>query len=285
MWQEGKGKGGPWNVNRLIFFCTFDPLLLNAEGTELVRQKKAKKITKHLTDMKEKGELNQKQQEYVKSKQTSLARINNPFPRSSKPLYRGKSNILLGIAMRLDKPATAAIVDGATGKVIVYQSTKQLLGKNNYHLLNRKRRQKHLLSHRRNVAQRHNADNNFGESELGQYLDRLFAKAIIKLAREYQVGSIVVPQLGDIREIIQTEVKVKAEEKIPGLEGKQKEYAKKYRTNIHSWSYGRLIKNIKSQAAKAGILVEESEQPIRGSPNEQTKEIALRAYRDRSDSH
>ena len=187
--------------------------------------------------------------------------------------------------MRLDKPATAAVVDGTTGKVILYHSTKQLLGKNNYYLLNQKRQQKNLLSHKRNVAQRHNANNQFGESELGQYLDRLFAKAIIKLAKDYQVGSIVVPQVGDIREIIQTEVQARAEDKIPGCIEKQKEYAKKYRTNIHNWSYGRLIYNIKSQAAKAGILVEESKQPIRGSPTEQAKEIAFRAYRDRYDSH
>ncbi len=284
-WQEGKGKGEPWNANRLILYCTFETLLLTAEGTELIRQGKADAIEKILTNIKEKGDLNQKQQAFVKHKQTSLARINNPFPRSSKPLYRGKSSVLLGIAMRLDKPATAAIVDGTTGKVIVYKSTKQLLGKNNYHLINRQRQQKHLLSHKRNVAQRHNANNKFGESELGQYLDRLLARAIIKLAKDYQVGSIVIPQVGDIREIIQTEVQARAESKIPGCIEKQKEYAKKYRANAHSWSYGRLIDNIKSQAAKAGILVEESKQPIRGSPNEQAKEIAFRAYRDRYDSH
>ena len=94
-----------------------------------------------------------------------------------------------------------------------------------------------------------------------------------------------MPQVEDIREIIQTEVQARAESKIPGCIEKQKEYAKKYRTNAHGWSYGRLMDNIKSQAAKVGILLEESKQPIRGSPNEQAKEIALRAYRDRSDSH
>ena len=284
-WQEGKGQEEPWNANRLILYCTFETLLLNAEGTELIRQEKANAIAKTLTSMKEKGDLSQKQQAFVKRKQTSLARINNSFPRSSKFLYRGKSNVLLGIAMRLDKPATAAIVDGETGKVIVYQSTKQLLDKKNYHLLNRQRQQKHLLSHKRNVAQRHHANNKFGESELGQYLDRLLAKAIIKLAKNYLVGSIVVPQVSDIREIIQTEVQARAESKIPGCIEKQKEYGKQYRTNAHGWSYGRLMDNIKSQAAKVGILVEESKQPIRGSPNEQAKEIAIRAYRDRCDCH
>ena len=280
-WQEGKGKGEPWNVNRLILFCTWDTLLLTAEGTDLVRQQKAEAIATTITNMKENGDLNQRQQAFIKRKQTSLARINNPFPRPNKPLYKGKSHLILGIAIKLTKPATVAVVDGTTNEAISYRSTKQLLGKN-YHLLNRKRQQKHILSHQRNVAQRHHANNKFGESELGQYIDRLLAKAIIKLAKEYQAGSIVVPKVEDIREIIQTEVQVKAEAKISGCIEKQKEYAKKYRTNIHNWSYGRLIDNIKAQAAKAGIDIEENKQSIRGSPTEQAKEIALSAYRSRS---
>ena len=232
--------------------------------------------------MKEKGDLNlnQKQQAFIKRKKTSLARINNPFPRPNKPLYRGKSNILLGVAIKLDKPATVAIVDTISNKAIIYRSTKQLLGKN-YYLLNPQRQQKHTLSHQRNVAQRHHANNKFGESELGQHIDRLLAKAIIKLAKEYQVASIVVPKIDNIREIIQTEVQVRAEAKIPGCIEKQKEYAKKYRMNVHNWSYGRLIDNIKAQAAKANISVEETKQSIRGSPIEQAKQIALKAYSER----
>ncbi len=111
---------------------------------------------------------------------------------------------MLGGAIQLDKPATVAIVDTISNKAIIYRSTKQLLGKN-YYLLNRQRQQKHILSHQRNVAQRHHANNKFGESELGQHIDRLLAKAIIKLAKEYQVASIVVPKIDNIREIIQTD--------------------------------------------------------------------------------
>ncbi len=49
-WQEGKGKDKdkPWNINRLMLFCTFDTLLLTQEGTELVRQEKAEAITQCL---------------------------------------------------------------------------------------------------------------------------------------------------------------------------------------------------------------------------------------------
>jgi hypothetical protein len=119
--------------------------------------------------------------------------------------------------MGLEKPATAAVIDGKTGGAIAYRSIKQLLG-NNYKLLDRQRRQKSLLSHQRHVNQKHQADNRLGESELGQYLDRLLAGAIVKLAKTYQAGSIVLPKLGDMREIVQSEIKALAEAKIPGYE-------------------------------------------------------------------
>ena len=54
--------------------------------------------------MNKKGDLNQKQQAFIKRKQTALALINNSFPRPSKPLYKGKSNVLLGVAIQLEKP-------------------------------------------------------------------------------------------------------------------------------------------------------------------------------------
>ena len=279
-WQEYKSKGEPWQKNRLILFCTFETLLLTKEGTDLIRQEKAEAIAKTLTKMKGKGDLNKKQQALIKRKKTALSRINNHFPRPSKSLYKGKSNILLGVAIQLDKLVTVAIVDVTTKKAIAYRSTKQLLGKN-YHLLNRQRQQKQALSHKRNVAQRHHQLNQFGESELGQYIDRLLSKAIIKLAREYQAGSIVLPKMDNIREITQTEVQVKAEAKIPGCIEKQKEYTKQYRMNIHNWSYGRLLENIKAQAAKALISTEEVKQSIRGSPAEQAQKIALTAYSER----
>ncbi len=271
------GKGKPWNVNRLTLHCSVDTLLLTTEGTDLIRKKKAETFLKNLKELEEQDNLNPKQQALVKKIQTSLDRINNSYPLPQQPLYRGKPNILLGVAIQLKKPATVAIVDGITSKAIAYRSTKQLLGEN-YRLLNQQRQQKHFLAHKRSVAQRHRADNRFGESELGQYIDRLLAKAIVKLAKEYQAGCIVIPRIKNKRDIIQAEVQAKAEAKIPGCIEKQKEYAKKYRINIHQWSYGRLIDNIKSQAAKAGIDTKEGKQSIRGSPAELAKKIAFDAY-------
>lgn len=280
-WQETEGKGNPWNVHHLTLYCTVDTRLWTAEGTEQVRQEKAAEVAKIITKMKNKGDLNEKQQAFVKRKHSTLARINNPFSRPSKPLYQGQSHILVGVSLGLDKPATVAVVDATTNKVLAYRSVRQLLG-DNYKLLNRQRQQKQSLSHQRHKAQKQDAPNQLGESELGQYVDRMLAASIISQAQTYLAGCIVLPKLGDMREQVNSEIQVLAEQKCPGyLEG-QAMYAKQYRISVHQWSYGRLIENIQRQAAKMGIAVEEAQQPIRGSPQEKARDLAMSAYHSRS---
>jgi len=281
-WQEGESKGDPWKVNRLTLYCSVDTRLWTVEGTNLVREEKAEEIAKTITQTKAKGQLNDKQQAHIKRKNSSLARMNNSFPRPSKPLYNGQSHILVGVSLGLEKPITVAVVDGSTSKAITYRSIQQLLG-DNYRLLNRQRQHKHLLSHQRQLAQTLAAPNQFGESELGQYVDRLLAKEIVAIAQTYKAGSIVLPKLGDMREQVQSEIQAKAEQKSDLIEVQQK-YAKQYRVSVHQWSYGRLIADIRSSAAKAGILIEESTQPIRGSPQEKAKELAIAAYHSRQKS-
>lgn len=275
-WQEGEGKGKEWNVNRLSLYCSVDTRLWTAEGTNLVRVEKAEEFAKTITQTKAKGELNDKQQAHIKRKNSSLTRLNNPFPRPSKPIYKGQSHILAGVSLGLEQPATVAVVDGSTSKVITYRSIKQLLG-DNYKLLNQQRQQKHSLSHQRQIAQTMSAPNQMRESELGQYVDRLLAKEIVAIAQTYKADSIVLPKLGDMREQVQSEIQAKAEQKSDVIEVQQK-YAKQYRVSVHQWSYGRLITNICSLAAKAGIVIEESKQPIRGSPHQKAKELAIAAY-------
>jgi IS605 OrfB family transposase len=107
------------------------------------------------------------------------------------------------------------------------------------------------------------------------------AKEIVTLAQTYQAGSIVLPKLEDMRELVQSEIQTRAEQKIPGyVEGQQK-YAKQYRVNVHQWSYSRLIENIQVQAAKIGISIEQGQQPVQGSPQTKAKEMAIAAYRSR----
>ncbi|MEH1850306.1 MAG: type V CRISPR-associated protein Cas12k [Nostoc sp.] len=279
-WQEREGKGEPWNLNHLTLYCCVDNRLWTAEGTEQVRQEKTDEITKFITNMKAKSDLRETQQAFIKRKESTLSRINNSFERPSQPLYQGQSHILVGVSLGLEKPATIAVVDAIANKVLAYRSIRQLLGEN-YELLNRQRRQQRSLSHDHHKAQKSFSPNQFGASELGQYVDRLLAKEIIAIAQTYKAGSIVLPKLGDMREILQSEIQAIAEQKFPGyVEGQQK-YAKQYRVNVHKWSYGRLIQSIQSKAAQTGIVIEEGKQPIRGSPHEQAKELALSAYHDR----
>ncbi len=109
------------------------------------------------------------------------------------------------MSLGLENPATIAVVNGTTGNVLTYRNIKQLLAEN-YTLLNRQRQPKYLLSHQRHIAQRMAAPNDFGDSELGEYIDRLLAKEIIAIAQTYKAGSIVLPKLGDMREQIQAEI-------------------------------------------------------------------------------
>ncbi|MEH2256148.1 type V CRISPR-associated protein Cas12k [Nostoc sp.] len=278
-WQEEEGKGDPWNVNRLTLYCSVDTRLWTTEGTNQVREEKAEEIAKSITNTKAKGDLNKKQQDHIKRKNSTLDRIINPFPRPTKPLYKGQSHILVGVSLGLEKLATLAVVNGTTGQVLTYRSIRQLLG-DNYKLLNRQRQQKHFLSHQRQIAQTLAAPNQFGESELGEYIDRLLAKEIIAIAQTYSAGSIVLPKLDNMREQVQSEIQAKAEQKSDLIEVQQK-YARQYRVNVHQWSYGRLMANIHSSAVKAGIVIEESKQPIRGSPQEKAKELAISAYHSR----
>ena len=282
-WQEGTDKGEPWNIHHLILYCTVDPRLWTAEGTQQVCQEKAEDIAKTLTNMKGKSDLNDNQQGFIHRQQSTLARLNNPFPRPSKPLYQGQPHILVGVALGLDKPATAAVIDGTTGKAITYHSVKQLLG-DNYKLLNKQRNRKQQQSHQRHKAQRAGRSNQFGDSKLGEYVDRLLAKAIVNLAQTYHAASIVLPKLGDMRELVQSEIQSRAEQKIPGYIKGQEKYAKDYTVSVHQWSYGRLIDNIRVSAAKLSIVVEEGQQPIRGSPQEKAKKMAISAYSERSKS-
>ncbi len=315
-WQEGKGKGKPWNVHHLALHCTLDTHFWTEEGTAQIQQEKANKLVTNQLRMKpqltfriflrsklletylnlwliitayrlqtflEKGNLAKASKDFqnaIKRTESSLKKITNSYNRPHKPLYQGQCDILVGVAMGLEKPATVAVVNGITGEAIAYRSLKQLLGEN-YHLLNRQRKQKQNTSHQRHQNQKRFADNQFGESELGQYIDRLLAKAIVCVAQTYYAGSIIIPKLKDMRELIQSEIQAKAEAKIPGYVEGQKKYAKSYRVQDQQWSYARLIDNITSQACKFNIIVEEGEQPPQGNPQDKAKWLAIAAYHSR----
>jgi hypothetical protein len=276
LWREHEGKKEPWENNILTLYCSLDTFFETAEGTELVRQEKLKEVVNLIDTMNNKSERTKTQDAFIQRKQSTLARLNNSFPRLSKPLYQGNQNIVVAVSMSLEHPATIAVLDICSQKVLTYRSTRQLLG-SNYQLLNRQRKQKQRLSHQRHNAQRQSSSDFFGqrESELGQYLDRLLAQTIVSIAKQYQASKILLPNLKNIRDTIQAEIQAKAETKIPNCKEAQNKYLKNYRISIHHWSYGRLIDSIQLQASKLNILIQEVKQPIRGSPQEKAKQMIL----------
>jgi hypothetical protein len=168
-----------------------------------------------------------------------------------------------------------------SNQVLAQYGIRQLLGEN-YRLLNRRRSEQQKTAHQRHKAQKRSAPNQFGESELGQYVDRLLAKAIVAIAKTYRAGSLALPKLGDVRAIVEAEIKARAEQKSPGyLEGQQK-YAKQYRASVHRWSYGRLLESIRSQASKLGLAIEEVKQPLVGRLEEKARAMAIAAYQARA---
>jgi IS605 OrfB family transposase len=268
-WREGEGKGDPWNVNHLALYCSFDTRLMTAEGTLEVQREKADKALKNLTHAKPDPR-----------NQSTLNRLKNLPDRPSKKPYQGKPEILVGLSIGLANPVTVAVVNGTTGDALIYRTPHTLLG-NHYHLFNRHRQQQQQNALQRHKNQRRGVAYQPSESELGQYVDRLLAKAIIQLAQTYQAGSIVVPNLTHLRELLASEITARAEQKASLVEAQNK-YAKEYRQTIHRWSYNRLIEAIRSKAQQLGITVESGFQPLQGNSQEQAKDMAIAAYHARA---
>jgi len=158
--------------------CTFDTRLLTAQGTELVKQEVLDKTTRRLKPLQKKTNRTEGQDGYIKRLQSTLDKLDRPFARPSKPLYQGHSNIIVAVSMGLQAPITAIVVDVVSQKILAYHSTKQLLGEN-YQLLNRQRNLQTQQRHLSHKAQKQGLSHQFSNSELGEYIDRLFAKAII----------------------------------------------------------------------------------------------------------
>lgn len=238
VWKPNESKGKSWNKNTLHLHCAIDTRLLTDEGTQEVRQEKLTQVSKIIESMEKKPSLNDNQKQCLKRKKTSQKNLHESFPRPSRAKYEGNPNIIVGVTLGLKHPVTVSVVDMTTQKVIAYRSTKQLLGKN-YKLLNRYQVQKQRQAHQRHVNQRQSSSVSFGDSNQGKYLNDLLVGAVIDLATQYQAGSIFVPKLDHIREIVESEITVKAEKKIPLSVNLQKKYAKTYRMSVHQWGYGR----------------------------------------------
>ncbi|WP_326521068.1 type V CRISPR-associated protein Cas12k [Leptothoe kymatousa] len=283
-WQEIDTKGHPWDNHCLTLSCTVDKRLWSAEGTEEVRQEKAADTAKILTRLNEKDSLSKTQVAYARRLTSTLERLESSFDRPSQPRYQGQSQIIVGLSLGWDSPLTLAIWKSDTQEILVYRSLRQLLAKD-YPLFLKQRREQQKQSHQRHKAQCQGKGNQFGTSNLGQHIDRWLAKAVVKTAKQYDAGSIAIPSLDNIRDILQTEIDARAEQKIPGYVEAQKRYTKQYKKNIHKWSYGRLLDQITSKASQENLAIEKSKQPLSGTSQAKAKSVAINAYESRNIVH
>ena len=288
----------PWLTNNLYLHCSVETELWTQEGTERIRQQKIVKTQKKIDKWLEAKSLSENQQQKLLANQTSLSLLNTfrDFKRPSKPTVQQNSSLAMGVCIGLKEPVTAVIVNILNGEIVAGRNTQELLNKpiqqkpkrgikakkhTQYELFLRRRRQQLENDAKRQQAQTKFSDNRFGESELGQYVDRLLAKAIVETAIQYRVSSIILPDLKNVREISNSEIQVKAEAKAPGCKKAQKRYAKNYRKSIHRWSYARLCEAIASKAIQKGIAIEYARQSSQGASEIQARDLALRAFRNR----
>lgn len=269
-WSEGEGNGDPWNVNHLALHCSFDIRLMTAEGTLAVQQEKVAKVLKNLTQAKPDPR-----------NHSTLHRLQHLPERPSKMPYQGHAEILVGLSVGLAHPITAAVVNGRTGEVLTVRTPRTLLG-DRYPLLNRQRHWQQQNALKRHKNQKRGVAYQPSEAELGQYVDRLLAKAIIQLAQAYQAGSIVIPNLTHLRDLLNSEITAKAEQRCPGSVEAQDKYARDHRVSLHRWSYNRLIAAIRSKAQQLDLTVESGFQPLQGDPQTQAKDVAIAAYHARA---
>lgn len=245
-----------------------------------VKQRKEQKNTKILQGMEKKEELTPNQTNFIQRTQANLDKLSRTFTRPSKPLYAGKANIMVAVSMGLEHPATVVAIDLKTQTVLAYLSTKQLLGEN-YRLLNQQRNLQRKQRQQNHKAQKQGLPRQLSNSSLGEYIDRLLAKAIVNFAQSHNATSISLPKLDDIRITVQSEIDAKAQAKIPGFVDGQKKYARQVRINLHNWSYGRLRDSIVNKAAEIQISIEHGDCSFKSSPIEQAQAIAMSAYANR----
>lgn len=295
----------PWETHRLYLHCNIDMRLLTAEGTEQVCQEEKQKTLKNLkgrdqlteSQWEEQG-LTASQQGHIKRQRSKLSRLDNCAPqRPSVAPYQGNSLISVGISLHPQKPLTACVVDLKTGTIVKCQSTKQLLRNpkikpkhrhrsvlqlqlGQWRLVNKlyQRRQRHLIQ-RKHEQQQDRYRESQTESNLGLYVERLIASRLIQLARQYQAGSIAVPDLKHIREILESDIQARARQKFPNQIEVQKQYAKQFRRSLHRWSYRRLVQCIRERAEWESILVITGQQPTQLSLEEKAKEVAISAHK------
>ncbi|WP_088893813.1 type V CRISPR-associated protein Cas12k [Leptolyngbya ohadii] len=235
---------------------------------------------------------------------STQARLSDPtrLKRPSRKPYQGQSHIQVRVCFNQQERVSLAVFDTQQQQVLEYVSVRDLLydhsaekhhqhfisnpkrkGKRTleqmqleqYHLLDRLRKQQ-VKNHQRRMRAQKQGYYKYSKSEsnLGEYLDRLLAARIGQLAVQWQASSVVIPDLGNLRESVEAKLQAWADLIFPKMEEVQQKTTKKIRVSFHGWSYGRLARCIRSRAARDGLAIVIGQQPQQGSLQEKARAVA-----------
>lgn len=116
--------------------------------------------------------------------------------------------------------------------------------------------------------------NNSTESNTQEYIARVIAAAVVELAIELQVSVIIAPDLSNIRERVEAQIRAAAQREYPNNYTAQNNYAKKTRDSFHRWNYSQLTTFIQERARKDGVVIAIMLQPIEGTLIEKATKMA-----------
>ncbi len=302
VWKEpedrNKQQMKPWLENKLYLHCSADTTLWTKEGTYEVRQQKITRTQQKIDKLQKEATLSRNQQQKLTANQTSLSRLET-FDGFSRPTGRNAvqdPSIIMGVSIGLQEPVTVSVVSVPSGEILYTTNTKQLLSKpikqkpkqgkkakkhTQYELFLRRRKKQQENDNKRQQAQKRFADNSFGASELGKYVDCLIAKAVVEVAVRHRASSIVLSDLKNARQILDSEIQARAEVKIPGCKKAQEQYSRNHRKQLHRWSYARLTEAIASKAKMKDISVEFNRQEVKLPSEIQARNLAVNAFLSR----
>jgi hypothetical protein len=308
IWKPTKEKGESWKSHHLYLHCIINNRLWSKTGMEQVRQELIDQTEKEIKNCKAKGEketLTATQRINIKRLETSLEGLKNfdiaLLELNENYCLDSNPHIMIGVSIGLKVPVSISVVNLQTKENLRFYSPKQLLSRTHNHLDSqskkvsteapstpRKKRQvsdyelfqkylerRHKNKHQRHQAQKNFDDNQFGEADAGLYFSQLFAKAIAEVAKTYQASVVVLPDLKNIREILESEVRARAELKYPGCKTLQQKYGKDYRASVNQWNYNQLIRCITNHIVKIGLEVVTIHQTIRGSQQQKARNLVL----------
>ncbi|MDJ0661037.1 MAG: type V CRISPR-associated protein Cas12k [Crocosphaera sp.] len=299
IWKPATSKGEPWNNHHLYLHCSIDQCLWSQGGIEQARQELVKKTQQTLVSCQAKEKetsLTPHQKRNIQRLETSLEKLKTFDTKHLNPTqshnFDKHSDIIIGVSFGLKIPVTLAIINIRTKANLGFLSPRQLLSRTQTILARqssqRKKRkvsdyqrylnylqQRHDNQHQRHKAQKKFADNQFAEANTGRYFSRLFANSIIEIARTHQAHIIVVSNLKNIREVIEAEVRARAELKYPGNKDLQQKYAQNFRSSVNQWNYNQLTQCISRAALKVGIEVTSVRQNTKGTPQQKSRQLVL----------